>query len=103
MQELLKDLSRIQPELALSAGLLLVVLVDATGVRGRDAVNRLLSALSLAAALYLCGPLTGQQASGPIFSGMLAQDPMGGFFKVVLIAASLLVLLAFTFTNSREL
>ncbi len=102
MEEVLKDLRRFQPELALCAGLLLVVLVDATGMRGRDLVNRLLSTLSLAAALYLCWPL-GNTTAGPIFSGMLAIDPMGSFFKVVLIAASLIVLLAFTFRNSREL
>ena len=34
---------------------------------------------------------------------MLAVDPLGGFFKIILVLASLLVVLVFTFRNSREL
>ena len=103
MEEVLESLGRFLPETTLSAGLLLVVVVDATGAAARNALNKALTALTLLGALYLCGPLASPAAAGPIFSGMLVVDPMGTFFKVVLIAASLLVLLAFTFTNAREL
>src|SRR5258708_23293954 len=34
---------------------------------------------------------------------MLVVDPMGVFFKIILVGASLLVALGFTFRNSREL
>ena len=101
MDEVLQSVRRFLPELVLTGGLLLVVLVDASGVRGRDGVNRFLTAASLLAALVLCGRLYGW--SGEIFSGMLVLDPMAVFFKVLLVAASLLVIVIFTFDNSREL
>jgi NADH-quinone oxidoreductase subunit N len=104
MEEVQKSLLRFQPELALVAGLLLVVIVDATRIAARNAINRGLTAVSLIAALYLCGGMVGPVvAGGPIFSGMMVVDPMGAFFKALLIAASLLILLAFTFENSKEL
>jgi len=103
MEEVLKSLNRFLPESALTIGLLLVVVVDASGAAARNAINKALTALTLLAALALCVRLAAPDAAGPIFSGMLVVDPMGTFFKVVLIAASLLVILAFTFTNSREL
>jgi NADH-quinone oxidoreductase subunit N len=40
---------------------------------------------------------------GGTFSGMLHVDPMGVFFKVLLLGAPLLLLLSFTFKNAREL
>jgi NADH-quinone oxidoreductase subunit N len=101
--ELQTSLQRFLPETALALGLLLVVLLDAVGFAARNAVNRVLTALTLLVALYLLGPLGAESAAGPIFSGMLAIDPMGTFFKVILVASALLVLLAFSFTNSREL
>jgi NADH-quinone oxidoreductase subunit N len=102
MEEVLRSLSLFKPELALTAGLLLVVLVDAWGGRLRDVVVRALTAASLAAALALSFDQLGV-APGQSFSGMLAVDPMGAFFKVVLVAASLLIVLAFGFAGSREL
>ena len=42
-------------------------------------------------------------APAPIFEGMLVLDPMGVFFKLLLIGASLLVVGAFRFAGSREL
>jgi NADH-quinone oxidoreductase subunit N len=105
MEEVLRSLAGFVPELALTGALLLVVLVDASGVRWRDAVNRGLSVLGLAAALALTLRLgAGAGATGQsLFSGMLVLDPMAVFFKALLIAASLLVILAFSFRNSREL
>lgn len=101
MPELLLDLRRFQPEIALTAGLLLVVLVDAAGLKARDALCRVLSAVTLIAALLLCVPLYEAGWSGELFGGMLALDPMSVFFKVILIAASLLIVLAFG--SAREL
>jgi NADH-quinone oxidoreductase subunit N len=101
MQEILTSLRSFLPELALSGALLLVVLVDASGVRGRNPVNRLLTVAALAAALVLAVRL--KDVQGALFSGMVVLDPMAVFFKVLLVGASLLVALMFTFRNSREL
>src|SRR6185369_4344375 len=101
MDEVLQSVRRFLPELVLTGGLLLVVLVDATRARFRDGLSRLLTVATLVAALVLCGRLYGW--SGQIFSGMLVLDPMAVFFKVLLVAASLLVVVLFTFDNSREL
>jgi NADH-quinone oxidoreductase subunit N len=101
MNEVMQSLRLFRPELALTAALLLVVLVDAAGPSFRNGLNRLLTVGGLAAALGLCWPLRGQ--SGSLFSGMVVLDPQALFFKILLIGASLLVLLIFTFRNSREL
>jgi len=101
MDEVLQSVRRFLPELVLTGALLLVVLVDATRARFRDGLNRLLTMAALVAALALCGRLYGW--SGEIFAGMLVLDPVAVFFKVLLVAASLLVVVAFTFDNSREL
>ena len=101
MAEVVQSLQRFLPELVLTGGLLLVVLVDAFGVPGRNAVNRLLTVGSLLAALVLA--VRQDPSPGYLFAGMLAVDPMAIFFKALLIAASLLVALVFTFRNSREL
>jgi NADH-quinone oxidoreductase subunit N len=103
MDEILRSLNRFGPELIVTAALLLVVLVDASGIAARNALNRLLSALGLVAALVACPALARPEATGPVFSGMLQVDPMGVFFKVLILGASLLLLLSFTFRNSREL
>jgi NADH-quinone oxidoreductase subunit N len=99
---LLDSLALFTPELALTAGLLLVVLVDASGVSWRNRATRGLTLATLALALVLVLRLPAGH-SGPIFSGMLVLDPLGVLFKVLLLAASLLVGLLFTFRNSREL
>jgi NADH-quinone oxidoreductase subunit N len=101
MSALLPSLHRFWPEVVLTGAMLLVVLVDCTRVRGRDAMNWVLTIGALAAALVLCGPLKGQSAS--LFGGMLVLDPVGVFFKVILIGASLIVVGAFRFEGSREL
>jgi NADH-quinone oxidoreductase subunit N len=102
MEELLRSLALFRPELALTAGLLLVVVADSIGGAWRNAAVRWLSLASLAAALAFAFALQGA-APGPLFSGMLAVDPLGAAFKVILVAAGLLTLLAFSFRNSREL
>jgi NADH-quinone oxidoreductase subunit N len=102
MEELLRSLALFKPELALTAGLLLVVVVDSVGGALRNAVTRWLAVATLALALGLAFQLQGT-ASAPLFSGMLALDALGAAFKLILIAASLLLLLAFSFRNSREL
>ena len=101
MDEVLLSLRRFVPEAVLTGALLLVVLVDASGARFRDALNRLLTVAALAAAVVLSLQLHG--VSAEIFSGMIVLDPMAVFFKVLLVGASLLVVLAFSFRNSREL
>lgn len=101
MTEVMKSLGLFWPEVALTVGLLLVVLVDASGARARHAVNQALTALTLAAALGLAAAQHG--ASGEIWYGMLAIDPMAVFFKLLLVAASLVLVLSFTFRNSNEL
>jgi NADH-quinone oxidoreductase subunit N len=99
MSAVLQDLRRFTPELALTVGLLLVVVVDATRARGRNAVAFVVSLATLLGALALCYQVGGPPAS--LFSGMIAIDPMGIFFKALLIGASVLVVL--TFRSSREL
>ncbi|HSB60376.1 MAG TPA: NADH-quinone oxidoreductase subunit N [Vicinamibacteria bacterium] len=103
MDEVARSLALFTPEVALTAGLLLVVLVDASGASWRASAGRFLTLASMAAALVLALrlPVGGRGAS--IFAGMLVVDPLGLFFKVLLLAASLLTVLLFTFRNSREL
>jgi NADH-quinone oxidoreductase subunit N len=103
MEELLRSLALFKPEVALVAGLLLVVLVDSFGGAWRGTATRLLTLASLAAALGLALNLQASGAQGAIFSGMLVVDPLGAAFKVIIVAAGLLTVLAFTFRNSREL
>ncbi len=103
MQELQRSLSSFGPEVVLTVGLLLVVLADAGLRTWRNQAVRALSVLTLAGALWAVVDLAGQVAPGPIFSGMLAIDPLGLFFKFVLVLASFILVLAFTFQNSREL
>jgi NADH-quinone oxidoreductase subunit N len=101
MADVVLSLQRFVPELVLTGALLLVVVVDAFGVPGRNAVNRGLTVAALLVALALA--LRQDATPGYIFAGMLAVDPMSIFFKALLLAASLLVALVFTFRNSREL
>src|SRR5262245_57456323 len=103
MQELQASLNRFLPELVISAGLLLVVVVDSIGAAWRNALNRGLTVASLLAAIAFCKPLAAAGYSGTLFSGMLVLDPLAVFFKLILLGASLLVVLSFTFRNSREL
>ena len=102
MDQLLKSLASFWPETLLALGLLLVVLVDAAGARWRPAC-RWLTVATLGASLLATIDLARHGTSGLIFDGMLALDPLGLFFKLVLVLASLLVVLVFSFENSAEL
>lgn len=99
MDEVLRSVSRFYPEVALTAGLLLVVLADAFHVPARAAVVRGLTIVTLLAALVLCSTLEGPPAT--LFQGMVTVDPMGVFFKVLLIGASLLIVASFG--SAREM
>ncbi len=101
MNEIQQSLQRFLPELALTGALLLVVLVDCAQAAWKNAAMRVLTLAGLAGSLAFCLGLRG--VSGEIWSGMMVVDPLGLFFKVLLIGASLLVALVFTFRNSREL
>jgi NADH-quinone oxidoreductase subunit N len=101
MPDVLASLKQFEPELILTGALLLVVLVDATRARWRDGAGRILTIGGLALALVRSVELRG--GSAEIFGGMAVVDPLGSFFEALLIGASLLVVLAFTFRNSREL
>jgi len=101
LEQVLESLSHFLPEVALTVGMLLVVLVDATGISARNVLNRSITVLTLAAGLYLC---TREPAyAGSLFGGMAAVDPMSTFFRVLLLAAGLLVVLTLGFGTSREL
>ncbi len=101
MNEVTASLRLFWPEVALTAGLLLVVLVDSFAGAARNTLNRALTALTLLAAIGLLLRQPAEPAS--LWSGMLASDPMATFFKLLLAAAALLLVLSFTFRNSSEL
>ncbi len=103
MDELTRSLAWFRPEIALTAGLLLVVLADSFLGKGRDLVTRLLTVAALAAAFGFALQLQAGAVKASLFSGMLVIDPLNVAFKLVLIAAGLLTVLAFSFRNSREL
>lgn len=103
MSTLLADLAACGAELALVLGLLFVVLADAFGGRQRERVVRAATLASLASAL---GLVIAQQAHAPsraVFDGALVLDPLASFFKVLLLVAALIVVLAFGFRTAREL
>jgi NADH-quinone oxidoreductase subunit N len=99
--ELQTSLQHFLPESVITCAMLLVILVDASRVRGRDGVNLVITLVSLAAAFVLCVGLYSHALTGTLFRGMLALDPIGVFFKIVLVLASFLVVLMFQ--HSREL
>ena len=102
MDELLRSLALFQPEVALTAGLLLVVLVDSTGAAWRGAAMRTLT-LSPWRWRWASPSTSGHGAPGAAVLGDARVDPVGAAFKVILVAAVLLVVLAFRFDNSKEL
>src|SRR5258707_14409694 len=102
MEEVQRSLALFTPEIVLTVGLMLVVLIDASGAAWRNLGARVVSVANLAGALFLAFRLPVGASGEALFSGMLALDPLGLFFKVVLLAASLLIILIFTFRNSRE-
>ena len=103
MEELVRSLALFRPETALVAGLLLVVLADATLAAWRNAAAKAITVASLLAALVFAFQLQAAGTSASVFAGQVVVDPLGSAFKVVLVAASLLTVLAFSFRNSKEL
>jgi len=103
VDELSRSLAWFRPELALVIGLLLVVIAEAFGGASRRLALRLLTAGSLAAALTFALELQAGGIKAALFSGMLVIDPLSVAFKLILIAAGLVTVLAFSFRNSREL
>jgi len=103
MEELVRSLALFRPETALVAGLLLVVLADATLAAWRNAAAKAITLVSLLAALVFAFQLQAAGTSASVFAGQVVVDPLGSAFKVVLVAASLLTVLAFSFRNSKEL
>jgi NADH-quinone oxidoreductase subunit N len=102
LAEILESTRRFLPELALTAGILVVVLADAfLAGRVRDAVTRWLTAATLAVGIVLA--LQQRGFTGPLYGGMVVLDPMAVFFKVLLMGASLLVLLTFRLHAAREM
>jgi NADH-quinone oxidoreductase subunit N len=91
--QIIEDMQRFYPELAVTVALLAVILVDIGLPSIRKNVNFLVTSLGLLAALWLTFPLTGAR-EGTLFYGMLALDPMAVFFKAFLVLTSILVLLA---------
>jgi NADH-quinone oxidoreductase subunit N len=103
MEEVLRSLALFHPEVALTVGLLLVVVLDSIGGAWRNGAIRVASLATLVASLAFAARLQSAGATGSLFSGIVVVDPLGTFFKIILILASLLVAAAFTFRNAREL
>jgi NADH-quinone oxidoreductase subunit N len=91
--QILFDLRRFYPEIALTASLLAVVVVDLIVPASRRAVCFWVAALGLITALVFSGLLFGAEP-GTLFYNMVVLDQMAVFFKVFLILTSLLVLIA---------
>ncbi len=92
--QILHDLQKFYPELALSLALLGVVILDISLPKNvRKSATFILTALGLSAAFVLSVALF-NSPSGTMFYGMLAMDHMAVFFKGFLILTSFLVLLA---------
>jgi NADH:ubiquinone oxidoreductase subunit 2 (subunit N) len=103
MDELQRSLAAFRPELALVLGLVLVVIADTFLGRARNFLTRLLTVAALAGALGATLALQAAGTRATLFSGMLVLDPLGAALQLILIAAGLLTVLAFSFRNSREL
>ena len=80
MEQVLKDASLFRPEAALTAALLLVILVDSFLGRSRDAVNRVLTLAALAGALALSIGLQNSGVSQTIFSGITRSSPNSAYW-----------------------
>jgi NADH-quinone oxidoreductase subunit N len=98
--QILQDIQKIYPELAVTAALLCVVVADLVCGRLRRNVTFALTALGLAVAFWLTLPLAHAPQS-TLFFGMLALDPMAVFFKAFFLLTSFLILM--TAPGSKEL
>jgi NADH-quinone oxidoreductase subunit N len=98
--QILQDIHKIYPELAVTAALLCVVVADLVFGRQRKSITFTLAALGLAVAFWLTLPLA-HAPEGTLFFGMLALDRMAVFFKGFFILTSFLILM--TAPGSKEL
>jgi NADH-quinone oxidoreductase subunit N len=101
MDEVTRSITLFLPEVILTIGILVVVLLDASLVKWRGAASHTVSVLTLLAALVV--DVLRPTPAGEIWNGMLAVDPLATFFKGILLGAALVVAAAFTFRNAREL
>jgi len=99
LKSALESARHFTPELLLAAAMLVVVVIDATRARWRDALNFGLTVAALGGALASCFLL--DRTPKTLWSGMVVLDPISIYFKMLLIGASLLVLVMFR--RSREL
>ena len=98
--QILQDLNLLQPEIILTATLLLVVIADLLVPSEQNRVTFALTAIGLMLAFASSLSLFGTDAA-TLFFGMVALDPLAVFFKSFLILTSLIVLAATP--GSREL
>ena len=98
--QILQDLSLLQPEIILTATLLLVVIVDLLVPSDQNRVTFGLTAIGLMLSFASSLSLFDADAT-TLFFGMVALDPLAVFFKAFLILTSLIVLAATP--GSREL
>ncbi len=98
--QILLDLKKFYPELIITMALLLTVVGDIAFPRIRKSVTFILAGVGLSLAFIFSMFLFGE-ATGTLFFGMIAADPMAAFFKCFLILTSFMVLLATP--GSREL
>src|SRR5512145_1719394 len=89
----LQSLKFFLPELTLTVGILLVILCDISLKGLRTRLNPVLTVLTLILAAYYTFQLQDSTAAG-LFHGMLAIDSFAQFFKLFLLLAAVLVVLA---------
>ena len=80
MEEVLRSLALFRPEIALTVGLLLVVVVDSIGGAWRNAAVRVLSLASLVVALGYAAQLQTAGATGTLFwLGLIGREGAGAW------------------------
>jgi NADH-quinone oxidoreductase subunit N len=88
----MNNLMPILPELILTAGAIVLMMVAAfTGRRGSGLTSWASVALLVAATVALIGP---PSDAGPLFGGLIVADPFGAFGKVIIFIASAVAIIA---------
>ena len=90
----LQSLRYFLPELTLVIGLVLVVICDISLKRSRNVLNPLLTLATLIVAFVFALQLNHAGVNATLFQGMLAVDSFSQFFKLFLLLAAGLVLMA---------
>jgi len=88
----LASLRHFLPEIAVTATILLLVVLHVASNRGKSAAPAILSLLGVGAAILLAG-LSPAGAGRALFEGMVAQDGFAMFFKVLTALCTLVVIL----------